>query len=694
MRLIFQNPLWLLGALIAIPLLAHLFSRARPRRREYPSLRLLREAMRRVTRVRQPRDRWLLALRTLAIAALVLAFLQPLLLSRFAAMSNAAKTALLVVDVSASMAYADGTRTRLAQAAAAAEEVLATLPANSKANVIWVRGRAASALPEPSANLEFLRQGLRQATARPEAGDIAGALALALKQLGEAEGVRELVVISDFQKSAWRETSWEMPVGVQLTRIAVGQEEAANVALADLAVEPARPVTGQEARLVCRVRNLSAEPHRVTVFAEAGESRLSQAVEAAPWSETLAILPVKFAQEGLVPVKATLTEDRFPGDDVRYGLAEVRGALQITVVGAQDDATADAWERAARALDAVTVRHVAADRAESPDVLFVAGWNGDGVEALRAQLRAGALVVQPAENLPGEAVRALLGGGAELNAGAAISVEMRDAPGWGIRITDEQHPMFGLFASGAFGDPVNARFRRRLTTPGSLERERPLLTFEDGRAALTLIDAPAGGDQRGLLAWWNLDLGASDWPSRTAFVPFFGEFLRHVAGRTGTRTLRVFAPGEPLRFDTPAAVDPADVRLVDEREQLVPAAAESPRAPGRLATMDAAVPGSYRWTAQGGVLERVAVNFPETESDLRRLTEAELGQGTGNVISAAARARLGDLREGRPLWPWCLAAAALFLLLEGVCLRRFHAVSSGSPRAAAPARKEQTLTVA
>ena len=75
MTLTFTNPAWLLAPLVLVPLLAHLFSRSRPRRREFPSLKLLREAMRKVTRVRKPRDRWLLLVRTLAMLALIGAFL-------------------------------------------------------------------------------------------------------------------------------------------------------------------------------------------------------------------------------------------------------------------------------------------------------------------------------------------------------------------------------------------------------------------------------------------------------------------------------------------------------------------------------------------------------------------------------------------------------------------------------------------
>ena len=120
MQLVFQNPLWFIAALIGVPLLAHLFSRSRPRRREFPSLRLLHEAMRQVTRVRQPRDRWLLLLRTLAMLALAAAFLQPWLMSHFASASGSSRTVVMLIDRTASMAYADGTRTRFAQATLAA----------------------------------------------------------------------------------------------------------------------------------------------------------------------------------------------------------------------------------------------------------------------------------------------------------------------------------------------------------------------------------------------------------------------------------------------------------------------------------------------------------------------------------------------------------------------------------------------
>ena len=59
-----------------------------------------------------------------------------------------------------------------------------------------------------------------------------------------------------------------------------------------------------------------------------------------------------------------------------------------------------------------------------------------------------------------------------------------------------------------------------------------------------------------------------------------------------------------------------------------------------------------------------AVNFPEVESDLRAQAPAELRRSA--VATVTSGARLRQLQEGVPLWPWMLAAAAALALLEGL----------------------------
>jgi hypothetical protein len=690
MQLIFQNPLWFFAALVGVPILAHLFSRSRPRRREFPSLRLLHEAMRQVTRVRRPRDRWLLILRTLAMLALAAAFLQPWLLSRFASRSGAARTVVIVIDRTASMAYADGTRTRFAQATSAAEEILDSLSANARANVVWIRAHSSSELPEPGPNLDFLRQALRQATVVPEAGDVGGALSLATRQLADAPGDRELVIISDFQKTSWNDAGLTAQPGLRITRITTGNADAGNLSVAGLAVEPARPVVGSEARVTCRVRNFSGEPHRVTVFAEVGESRLSTAVEVAPWGETLAFMPVTFPQEGLVPMKATISEDRFTGDDVCYALAEVRRSLKVGIVGGNDDATARTWLRAARALDGVAAESLTWAELEgghATDVLLVSSWNGDHEPALIDHLKHGSLVLHPAPDANLGPTGAKLG----LRGEDPAKAEARELPGWGLRIANEDHPVFTLFAGGAYGDPFEARFRHRVALALG-DNAKPLLAFDDGRTGLALVDYEIGGQRPAAIAWWNLDLGATTWPDRSAFVLFFGEFVQYMGKRAFANAPFTTDPGERLRFDAGAAFTIADVTLLDERDQARKIAAESTRTPNRLISTEPAEPGTYRWVAQGGVLDRAVVSFPERESDLRLLGAGELRQAGGDLISDDARSSLSDLRSGKPIWAWCIGAAALFFLLEAFCLRSFsksrEAMPIVSAAGAAPRKRE------
>ena len=69
MSILFQYPALLgLLALAALPLLVHLLSRARPPVYRFSNTEFLRRVLRTTARFRRPRDRVLLALRTLALA--------------------------------------------------------------------------------------------------------------------------------------------------------------------------------------------------------------------------------------------------------------------------------------------------------------------------------------------------------------------------------------------------------------------------------------------------------------------------------------------------------------------------------------------------------------------------------------------------------------------------------------------------
>ena len=160
------NPTAFLGLVaLAVPILVHLFGRRVARRQRFPSLRLLRDAKPTPATRSRPSDVLLLVLRCLAIAAAVAALAQP----RWSATGARAPVRAILVDTSASMLRltSEGT-TALQQARSIAQ-----------------------------AMIDSASEALLVESERP-----ASSIAAAGSWLARRAGMRELVVISDFQSGS------------------------------------------------------------------------------------------------------------------------------------------------------------------------------------------------------------------------------------------------------------------------------------------------------------------------------------------------------------------------------------------------------------------------------------------------------------------------------------------------------------
>lgn len=147
MTLLFQSPLLLgLLALALVPALVHLLSRSRPREMIFPHVRFLKMIQRQTARVKTPRDRWLLLLRTLALLCLAAAFSMPFLVGKNAALPGEDSTVLILMDRSASMAAREEAGSRLEVASTLAEKYLSdTKP--TQANLIWIDSQPSALSP-------------------------------------------------------------------------------------------------------------------------------------------------------------------------------------------------------------------------------------------------------------------------------------------------------------------------------------------------------------------------------------------------------------------------------------------------------------------------------------------------------------------------------------------------------------------
>ncbi|MBU4461154.1 MAG: hypothetical protein KJ579_11340, partial [Verrucomicrobia bacterium] len=401
------------------------------------------------------------------------------------------------------------------------------------------------------------------------------------------------------------------------------------------------------------------KPERRTVFLSVEEHRESKEVTAPAWGRAVAIFQHRFARAGSYPVTAQLNEDRYPGDDTRWAVPEVRDTLRVGLL-AREPATAEVWRRALEAVGWARVEQLAAaDLAATSafDAVLLAGDGGDALRTLRGTLGAGSTVIwYPGTNLDAAVLS------------EAFGAAPQPAPLWragtkphSLRLAAEGDPVFRIFSGGEYGNPAAGAVYARLDlSPLAVPPATVLMAYEDGVPAL------ARSNRGGVLFLWNLPLGRgeSDIGGRMEFVPLLGEMI--LASRTGGGDPgREGTPGGRLAWPADLAADGRVLKLLGPDGQ-EPGLAASPSATGGLTSDPIAEPGLYRWESEGRLLRHEAVNFPAVESDLRAVDVAPSGDGRELRVKSGAMVK--HLREGVPLWPRLLGAGMLLVLLEGLML--------------------------
>ncbi|MDD5349808.1 MAG: VWA domain-containing protein [Chthoniobacteraceae bacterium] len=647
-------------ALALLPLLVHLFARARPPEYRFSSNTFIRRVVRETMRVRKPREWLLLLLRTLAVLALILAFLRPFWFPQKPVGGVFQKrNVVFIVDATASMAAVEGAQTRFSAACAEVAHGLSGLSASDTADILWMRAAPEAVFPALSNNLRYLQDAARRATVSSETGAIAPALKRALDLLENAEGRREIRVISDFQQSAWAGVETAVPKGVELQKIQVSHEEARNTGIIRLRCEPESPVTGEEVVLFCDIRNYSPQARHCSVYFSGGETRQSQEVLLGEWGAATAVCRVKAGRPGPMAVSAALDEDNFPGDDKRWAVVPVRESLRVGIYETPecpDPALAATWRKALAALGWARVEKVSAlDSGDPLDILMLAGWTGEGTEAVQSRMQAGtAVICFPAPTAAALAAVAKVTGAAP-EPGPALRWE--EAAEHTLRLADNKADLFRIFTQGNYGDPSRGHLRARLTGGRWRENAAPLLEYDDGVPALARLGKNAA------FTWWNLPVDArwSDWAGQAEFIPLFGELLATCRARTGAGESGIEA-GEPAtaRIEHEALL--SEITLADDTGAACPVVAKG--ADGRgFASRDPLKPGLYAWNFRQTPIAYSAVNFPAIESDLRALPAAEVTRG--NALATLGGHLLQDANTATPLWPWLLALGCLLLVAEG-----------------------------
>ncbi len=706
----FANPALLFGLLAAaVPIAIHLLNRRNHRPLPWAAMRFVEAAWRKTRRRVQFEEWLLLLLRALAVGFLAFALARPFTgeASPLAGLTEARRELVIVVDSSASMGQAAGTRTAWE---AALERARALTREADPARGDRVRLIAAAATPRLlSTTTPEQARSLLDSLAEPtdEVIDLAAALYDVLEHArndaSNAGAQLDVHVLTDLQESVYlrgaeadertaanaqaapgERSLYEVLDGLKELKVKVIVEDMAgvepvppNVSLA--ALEPLERPSAPDAPVELRatVRNdgdRDARGVRVALSVD-GQRRPLQTIDVPARSSAEAVFVLSFGSGGLHVVEAKLEAgDRLPRDDERAIVVDVPAAVRVLLVNGNQATRIEedelgylrtvlvpAVEDGALALQAPfeVVEITPADLGSSEvdltkhDVIWLADCEAPPpsvAEKLDKAVTNGvSLIVSAGDRVDPRAWNQRMG-----EAGRKLMpVELLEFDGqrtregrWSRpRSFDARHPALAFFADERFA-PLFAEIPvYGWIASKPLDGARVLASLDDDRAAPLFVEREHG---RGRVWWWATTIGPA-WTrlpeSPATLVPLAWEWLRD-AGSPAPAPLSL-PPNSVWRGTT--AQYPRQALVITPAGARKPLDGEAIQQGGRwslppIPTTLTDRAGAYRIEIEGQAPLAFAIGLDPRESDLRRIDSTAL-TALHPVLQSAQAPRADDTND-------------------------------------------------
>jgi len=705
----FTNPWFLLGAgAVGLPILIHYLTRARPRRIKFPPLQFLLEACAGQQSLHRLRTWIVLAVRCLAVLALVLLFSRPFLRAADPlAASRKTKRVVLVVDASFSMRAVVNGVPLFARAQAEAADLLRSFGGDTQAAVILMGAKPHAILPALSPNLPVLHRELVQTKPTFEAANPAAALSLAKRILGEGGAV---YVFSDFQRSNWNVSALDELRGLPCYLRPVVERGIDNAAITRLQLAPAEPLAGEPVELTCTVLNSSPQQRQETVRLELEGVTQEKGVVVPPFASRDVTFAFTLSGIGSFPGKIALGIDDLAEDNTRYFVARVQKGLQVLLVSDTDanDRRSAAFfvskalvpsEQVVSGLKIVRRHGQETDRGilETADAFLLVNpvaLSGEAAEIIARRVGDGAQLVCFLDGPTAPNVLAALLSASKGRLSPPfqlLRMAASETPGGEpFSVANLTGKPLALFANPEEGEIATLRFRRHYQSLVADDRkDELLLAFPDGSAALAMVSVG-----KGAVVFANLPLApdASNLAGSPLFPAMMHELLRALRRTSEGRDT---APGEPWFVDVPGVgADESALKILSPDGKSVEARVVASGRTVRLALPEAAQPGHFLVRQGEQLLGAGVVNVDSRESDTRPIAQSELvaghDQGARNVAFVGPDQLQRATEETRPLWPWFAAAAAALLGTEMLLLalwRQRRVAAAIVPNAGPPASR-------
>ncbi|MBI3830052.1 MAG: VWA domain-containing protein [Planctomycetes bacterium] len=666
------NPWYLAGlAAILVPILIHILQRDRVKRIIFPATRFLLGASKRITRTQQIRELILLILRAAVMALLALALTRPFWMQGgnvdAAGAGAPGKAAVLLLDVSASMRVGN----RMDEARKQALEFLESCRPQIDRVALVVFDREPVIKIPMTGDTGQIKSALGDLKPGWGGGNLAVALPFADRMLQADEfknTPREIVVVSDLQKSGWEQYKgeWKLSAGTDLAVKPVSLRALENVAIVQTAIPQSTVVAQRPEALSLQVVNFGKTDHpgMKVSFKANGKTLGEKDVNLGPGKTEVMRFENTFDTPGDFAGTLELdVKDDFPDDNVWHFNVRVLPRVQVLLVngGPSTSAAKDDGRFIKEALSLpgspFQVREIAPqalvpkdlDGVQAAVFTNVGSVSKESQTALKAFLEnGGGVLLFPGDRVAPDDFNADFGALAPCRLKDVVHKDEK-SEGWTLGEMDLQHPIFVHFATPQSGDFSSARFAKYYSVTDS-QASKVLARFIDGHPAL--LEKPIGKGYT-LLFTSTAGMKWNDFCLQGGvFVPFVHEALKflavHSEGQTNTEV------GSPLA----AAGSKAVLTLPDG---------------SKPSSSQAEVPGLYG-VKLGDYDGKLAVNIPRQESETAALDASELSAAVasnpegqektieGVKVWVAASDSVQERIEGGQRLGWYLLFGILALL--------------------------------
>jgi hypothetical protein len=650
MSIVFASPLVLFGLIAgAIPLIIHRLTHQKTVKKRFSAVRLLIRSQKTVARPQRLKHLILLALRIAAIVAVILMAARPTLVRPGLLAFGGGGTKAIIVDNSMSMGYRDGAD-RYSQAIEAARTIVNDL--SGRGMIIPTVARKESAAAEDSGPLppqEALRHltSLNQSEAK---GDPVAAIGLAFERLRSVPGQKEVILISDLARGDWQSTDQAklgiIPADGRLTVLRIGSSRRdANSAVKDVRAGSGSVFAGSPYPVTARLANLSDAGGQIAVRVLIDGVRADQrTLLLKPGEEGTAPFRIVTNRSGWHNGEVHVAADNLAADDVFHFPLYVREKGRIAVIDgdprpAMRESESYFLTRALLPGDApegpleVRVFHESEFQEKdlsAYDQLFLLNVRRPSAARISAFLNAGKSVfVFLGDRVVPE----------DYNTLPLFPWKIRTVREFGekperISRIDHGHAALAAFGGGENATLAGTSFSRVYRVEGGA---KPLLSLGNGDPLL--LESSSGKGRLYLFAS-SADLDWNDLPLAAGYVPLLQGLVKSALAASEPAALPAMRVGETVSGGTVM---------------------------GQVTGQQGGA-GIYRVSVSGSGETRMALNAPFDESDLTKMTAADLKNLLpGIALTVTEYRRNGEgglLGSRRVLWPYLLGFLLLVLAAE------------------------------